>query len=79
MVRGRQQYISHVAEDENLPQEVGDFKELQIIRRDEEDQEGEGHRRREGDSGWMMCDGVCVICLREGRGGVKDSDHIRNE
>lgn len=30
MVRKCQQYISHVAEDENLPQEVGDFKELQI-------------------------------------------------
>lgn len=34
MVRKRQQYISHVAEDENLPQEVEDFKELQIIKRD---------------------------------------------
>lgn len=32
MVRKRQQYISHVAEDENLPQEVEDFKELQIIK-----------------------------------------------
>lgn len=32
MVRKRQQNISHVAEDENLPQEVEDFKELQIIK-----------------------------------------------
>lgn len=34
MVRKDQQFISHVAEDENLPQEVDDFKELQIIKRD---------------------------------------------
>lgn len=27
-----QQYISHVAEDGNLPEEVEDFKELQIIK-----------------------------------------------
>lgn len=32
MVGKRQQYISHVTEDENLPQEVEDFKELQIIK-----------------------------------------------
>ena len=31
MVRKHQQYISHVVEDENLPKEVEDFKELEII------------------------------------------------
>lgn len=44
MVRKRQQYISHVTEDENLPQEVEDFKELQIIK---------GIER-------IIWDGVCV-------------------
>ena len=34
VARKRQQYISHVAEDENLPEEVEDFKELQIIKQD---------------------------------------------
>lgn len=32
MVRKRQQYVSHVAEDENLPKEAEGFKELQIIK-----------------------------------------------
>lgn len=30
MASKHQQYISHVAEDENLPKEAEDFKELQI-------------------------------------------------
>ncbi|TNN73448.1 hypothetical protein EYF80_016402 [Liparis tanakae] len=32
IVGKRQQYTAHVAEDENLPQEVEDFKELHIIK-----------------------------------------------
>lgn len=70
MVRERQQYISHVAEDENLPQEVEDFKELQIIKgierimREKVIRDGEGFR----------VDGVCMcVC---GGVTVKDSDHI---
>lgn len=33
MVTKCKPYISHVAEDENLPEEVEDFKELQIIKK----------------------------------------------
>lgn len=32
VVRKHKPYITHVAEDENLPEEVEDFKELQIIK-----------------------------------------------
>lgn len=60
MVRKRQQYISHVAGDENLPQEVEDFKELQIkkgierITREKVIRDGEESR----------VDGVCVcVCV----------------
>lgn len=33
VLRKRKPYITHVAEDENLPEEAEDFKELQIIKR----------------------------------------------
>lgn len=69
VVRKRQQYISHVAEDENLPQEVEDFKELQIIKGFErimrEKVIPDGKR-------FSVCVTVCVC----GGVKVKDSDHI---
>lgn len=46
MMRKCQQYVSHAAVDENLPQEAEDFKELQIIKSDWEDHEEEGHLGR---------------------------------
>lgn len=62
MARKYQQYISHVAEDENLPKEVEDFKELQIIKgierimREKVIQDGEGLRVH----GVCVCVCVCV-------------------
>lgn len=71
MVRERQQNISHVAEDENLPQEVEDFKELQIIR-------GIERIMRETviwDGDAFKVDGVSA-CVRA---KVKVKDHFWNE
>ena len=62
MVRKRQQYVSHVAEDENLPQEVEDFKELQIIKGIERIMREKVIRDGEG----LRVDGVCVrvsVCV----------------
>lgn len=62
MARKYQQYISHVAEDENLPKEVEDFKELQIIKgierimREKVIRDGEGL----GVHGVCVCVCVCV-------------------
>ena len=53
MVRKHQQYISHVAEDENLPQEVEDFKELKIIK-------GIIREKVIRDGGLIRSGGVCL-------------------
>jgi len=53
VVRKHQQYISHVAEDENLPQEVEDFKELKIIK-------GIIREKVIRDGGLIRSGGVCL-------------------
>lgn len=66
----RQQYTSHVAEDENLPQEVKDFIELQIIKgferttREKVIPDEEGFRVHHVSECVCLC--LCVFLRREG-------------